>query len=241
MTVQLLQQAKKVIAVELDPRMIAETLKQVQGTEYESHLRIVHGDAIKIDLPYFDVCVANIPYQISSPLVFKLLAHRPAFRCAVIMFQENRLEADSAEKTMYCRLSVNTQLLADVKQCLRVGRNNFRPPPKWNLASYASNQEGRRHPSTFGVGWACQALLLWEDKTLHAVLTTKSVCNLLMANFKTHCALKNIPVPDNINMKELVLETLEAAGLSDARAKKMSVDDFLVLLNAFNQNGIHFA
>ena len=42
-----------------------------------------------------------------------------------------------------------------------------------------------------------------------------------------HCALKNIPVPDNINMKELVLETLEAAGLSDARAKKMSVDDFL--------------
>jgi len=38
------------------------------------------GDVIKMDLPYFDVCVANTPYQISSPLVFKLLAHRPLFR-----------------------------------------------------------------------------------------------------------------------------------------------------------------
>ena len=39
-------------------------------------------------LPYFDVCVANIPYNISSPLLFKLLAHRPMYRSAVIMFQE---------------------------------------------------------------------------------------------------------------------------------------------------------
>lgn len=42
---------------------------------------------MKTELPYFDVCVANIPYQISSPLTFKLLAHRPSFRAAVIMFQ----------------------------------------------------------------------------------------------------------------------------------------------------------
>jgi 18S rRNA (adenine1779-N6/adenine1780-N6)-dimethyltransferase len=31
---------------------------------------------------------------------------------------------------LYCRLSVNTQLLAKVDQLLKVGRNNFRPPPK---------------------------------------------------------------------------------------------------------------
>lgn len=42
---------------------------------------------MQVDLPYFDVCVANIPYQISSPLTFKLLAHKPVFRAAVIMFQ----------------------------------------------------------------------------------------------------------------------------------------------------------
>lgn len=42
--------------------------------------QIIHGDFMKVDLPYFDLVVANIPYNISSPLTFKLLAHRPAFR-----------------------------------------------------------------------------------------------------------------------------------------------------------------
>ena len=88
MTVRILEEVKRLVAVELDPRMIAETLKQVQGTKYQNRLQFIHGDVIKVDLPYFDVCVANSPYQKSSPLVFKLLAHRPIFRCAVIMFQE---------------------------------------------------------------------------------------------------------------------------------------------------------
>ena len=54
---------------------------------FQSKLEMLVGDAIKSDLPFFDVCVANVPYQISSPLVFKLLLHRPFFRCAVLMFQ----------------------------------------------------------------------------------------------------------------------------------------------------------
>lgn len=41
-----------------------------------------------VELPFFDICVANIPYQISSPLTFKLLSHKPMFRCAVLMFQK---------------------------------------------------------------------------------------------------------------------------------------------------------
>lgn len=52
-----------------------------------AHAQVIQADVMKAELPYFDVCVANIPYQISSPLTFKLLAHRPAFRAAVIMFQ----------------------------------------------------------------------------------------------------------------------------------------------------------
>ena len=110
------------------------------------------GDAIKSDLPFFDVCVANVPYQISSPLVFKLLLHRPFFRCAVLMFQvcphrfwfrfgfihinfklqrefAQRLVAQPGDK-LYCRLSINTQLLARVDHLMKVGKNNFRPPPK---------------------------------------------------------------------------------------------------------------
>ena len=70
----------EVIACELDPRMVAELQKRVQGTHWQSKLTVMVGDVIKTELPFFDVCVANVPYQISSPLVFKLLLHRPFFR-----------------------------------------------------------------------------------------------------------------------------------------------------------------
>lgn len=80
MTIKLLDKAKKVIACEVDLRLVAELQKRVQGTVYQPKLHIVVGDVLKTDLPFFDLCVANIPYQISSPLVFKLLLHRPLFR-----------------------------------------------------------------------------------------------------------------------------------------------------------------
>ena len=50
-------------------------------------LSIMIGDFVKAELPYFDVCISNTPYQISSPLVFRLLSHRPLFRTAILMFQ----------------------------------------------------------------------------------------------------------------------------------------------------------
>ena len=116
LTVKLLEHGKKVIAVEFDRRMVREVLKRVEGMDKGKNLEIIHGDVLRVDLPYFDVCVANLPYQISSPFLFKMLAHRPAFRCAVIMFQlefAQRLTARPGDE-LYCRLSVNTQLLAKV-------------------------------------------------------------------------------------------------------------------------------
>lgn len=81
MTVKMLEKSKKVIACEIDTRMIAELQKRVMGTPFQSKLQIMPGDFLKINLQdrdkdlFFDICVANIPYQISSPLVFKLLLH----------------------------------------------------------------------------------------------------------------------------------------------------------------------
>jgi len=132
MTVKLLEKAKKVIACEVDPRMAAELKKRVQGTDMQAKLHVMMGDVLKNELPYFDCCVANMPYQISSPFVFKLLLHRPFFRCAILMFQQEfaqRLVAQPGDK-LYCRLSVNTQLLSRVNHIMKVGKNNFRPPPK---------------------------------------------------------------------------------------------------------------
>lgn len=132
MTMGILEKAKHVVALEYDNRMIRELLKRVEPTEYANKLKVIQGDAVKTAWPFFDVMVANLPYQISSVVVFKLLAHRPMFRCAVLMFQEEfalRLTARPGE-ALYCRLSVNTQLLAKVDQLLKVGKQNFRPPPK---------------------------------------------------------------------------------------------------------------
>ena len=86
LTAALLERGKKVIAVEVDARMVAEVTKRVQTLGYSHKFQMIAGDAIKVPFPFFDLCIANTPYQISSPLVFKLLQHRPIFRCAVLMF-----------------------------------------------------------------------------------------------------------------------------------------------------------
>ena len=72
LTVQLLPLCKKVIAYEVDARMVAELQKRTQTMPHRERLQIVFGDMLKQELPYFDVCVANVPYQISSPIVFKV-------------------------------------------------------------------------------------------------------------------------------------------------------------------------
>ena len=54
----------KVVACEVDPRLAAELQKRVMGTPLQHKLHLVMGDVLKADLPFFDVCVANMPYQV---------------------------------------------------------------------------------------------------------------------------------------------------------------------------------
>uniref|UniRef100_A0A0E0EY13 rRNA adenine N(6)-methyltransferase n=1 Tax=Oryza meridionalis TaxID=40149 RepID=A0A0E0EY13_9ORYZ len=135
---------------------------------------VIQGDVLKCDLPYFDICVANIPYQISSPLTFKLLSHRPISRCAVIMFQREfamRLVAQPGD-SLCCRLSVNVQLLSRVSHLLKVGRNNFRPPPKVD-SSVVRIEPRKPLPPTLG-----------------AIFKQKHALELLEKNYKTMQSLQ---------------------------------------------------
>jgi len=109
LTEKLLQAAKKVIAYEIDPRMVAELRKRFQNTPLIHKLEVVQGNCLHHEFPPFDKCVANVPYAISSALVFKLLK-RPDFKCAVLMFQREfamRVCALPGSEA-YCRLSVNS-------------------------------------------------------------------------------------------------------------------------------------
>ncbi|EPE09745.1 dimethyladenosine transferase [Ophiostoma piceae UAMH 11346] len=131
-TTRILEKARKCIAIELDPRMAAEVTKRVQGGPLQKKLEVLLGDAIKTEFPPFDVCISNTPYQISSPLVFKLLSMPNPPRTAVLMFQKEfaqRLVARPGD-TLYCRLSVNAQFFARITHVLKVGKANFRPPPQ---------------------------------------------------------------------------------------------------------------
>jgi 18S rRNA (adenine1779-N6/adenine1780-N6)-dimethyltransferase len=247
MTVPLLEGSKRVVAMEFDSRMVREVLKRVEHTPLEHKLQVVQGDAIKTRWPFFDVCVANVPYQISSALVFKLLSHRPMFRCAVLMFQEEfalRLTARPGE-ALYCRLSVNVQLMAKVDQLIKVGRNNFRPPPK--VESRVVRIELRNPPPPVNFQeWDGMIRLLFnrKNKTLRSVLMTKPTLKLLGDNRRTHQALQastDDMEDDSQSIKEILEEVTGNERWAGQRASKLNLDDFLELLAEFNKRGIHFA
>eukprot|EP01111_Echinosteliopsis_oligospora_P004828 TRINITY_DN17917_c0_g1_i1.p1 TRINITY_DN17917_c0_g1~~TRINITY_DN17917_c0_g1_i1.p1 ORF type:complete len:307 (-),score=65.53 TRINITY_DN17917_c0_g1_i1:23-943(-) len=243
LTVKLLEQAKKVIAVELDPRMASEVHKRVQAGPHAGKFQLIVGDFMKVELPYFDICVANVPYQISSPLTFKLLAHRPVFRSAVLMFQREfalRLAAQPGDP-LYCRLTVNTQLLSRVQHLMKVGKNNFRPPPKVESSVVRIAPLQPPPPINF-MEWDGLVRLCFErkNKTLGAIFKLDNVLRLLEENYKTVCALNNIPLPDPMpSMKEKVLAVLEKGEFLEKRSAKLDINDFLKLLMSFHEENIH--
>ncbi|KAG8077577.1 hypothetical protein GUJ93_ZPchr0007g3419 [Zizania palustris] len=210
---------KSVVAIELDPRMVLELNRRFQGTPLSSRLKVIQGDVLKCDLPYFDICVANIPYQISSPLTFKLLSHRPIFRCAVIMFQHEfamRLVAKAGD-SLYCRLSVNVQLLSRVSHLIKVGRNNFRPPPKVDSSVVRIEPRKPLPPVSFKE-WDGLVRLCFnrKNKTLGSIFKQKKVLALLEKNYKT-------------------MQSLQLTSDAETGNEKMSVDDVALLAHMVDE------
>lgn len=216
LTKKLLEAAKTVVAVELDPRMVLELQRRFQGTPLSNRLKVIQGDVLKCDLPYFDICVANIPYQISSPLIFKLLSHRPIFRCAVIMFQREfamRLVAQPGDN-LYCRLSVNTQLLARVSHLLKVGKNNFRPPPKVDSSVVRIEPRKPLPPVSFKE-WDGLVRICFNrrNKTLRAIFRQKNIISMLEKNYKTLQALQISPAEEMVMDASVLGSSGEGLGM----------------------------
>ncbi|GMH58982.1 hypothetical protein TL16_g02732, partial [Triparma laevis f. inornata] len=243
LTVKLLERCQKLNAIEYDPRMVREVSKRVEGTTDGHKLTVIHGDALKTSFPFFNVCVANVPYQISSGLVFKLLGHRPFFRCAVMMFQEEfalRLSARPGEN-LYCRLSVNTQLLARVDQLMKVGRNNFRPPPK--VESRVVRIEPRNPPPPVNfTEWDGMVRLLFnrKNKTIFSVLNNKSTYKVLEENVKTKKAFEEREMGEEKGEERKGEVDVKQEFYKDKRVTRLDIDDLLKLLSEFNKRGIHF-
>ena len=94
--------------------------------------QVIAGDAVEVEFPEFDVCVANIPYGISSPLIAKLLFGPYRFRTATLLLQKEfarRLVATPGDGE-YNRLAANVRLVADVRLLMDVSKRDFVPVPR---------------------------------------------------------------------------------------------------------------
>lgn len=93
--------------------------------------------------------------------------------------------------TLYCRLSVNTQLLSRISHLLKVGRNNFRPPPKVDSSVVRIEPRKPLPPVNFKE-WDGLVRICFnrKNKTLGSIFRQKSVLSLLEKNYKTLQALQ---------------------------------------------------
>jgi len=122
---ELLVSKGDLIAVEKD-KWLSVVLKQ----KFKDSAEIIEGDILNWDVPPIDVIVANLPYSISSPILFRLFNYE--WTRAILMFQEefaNRLVAKPGSK-IYGRLSVMANHYVDTKKLFKVSKTAFQPQPK---------------------------------------------------------------------------------------------------------------
>ena len=122
---ELLSSKGNLIAIEKD-KWLAVVLKQ----KFKENVEIIEGDILKWNVPPIDVIVANLPYSISSPILFRLFNYE--WTRAILMFQEefaNRLVAKPGSK-IYGRLSVMANHFVDTKKLFKVSKTAFQPQPK---------------------------------------------------------------------------------------------------------------
>ncbi|XP_047311226.1 ribosomal RNA small subunit methyltransferase, mitochondrial [Impatiens glandulifera] len=132
LTMKLLESASKVVAVEIDKRMIEFLNKRSSDIGVADRLTVICDDALKTEFPPFDIIVANIPYGISSPLIAKLVFGTNHFRSATLLLQKEfarRLLANPGDSE-FNRLAVNVKLVADVEFIMDVSKRDFLPCPK---------------------------------------------------------------------------------------------------------------
>ncbi len=136
LTELLVPRARRVVLIEYD-RALAALLRQ----KYESlgAVSVIQRDVL--DVPLGDVAgdeyalVGNVPYYITTPILFHAL-ERPRARRAVFLVQREvaeRIVAPPGDRE-YGALSVNVQALADAELLFRVAAGSFQPPPKVDSA-----------------------------------------------------------------------------------------------------------
>jgi 16S rRNA (adenine1518-N6/adenine1519-N6)-dimethyltransferase len=124
----------RLVLVELDDELARRLREDFAATE---HVRVVHADILDLDLedvsedPGRLKVIGNIPYNITTPILFSLLERNPRPRAIVLMVQRevaDRILASPGSKA-FGALAVGVQSIARAERVLNVGRHAFKPAP----------------------------------------------------------------------------------------------------------------
>ena len=130
MTRWLAERAGRVIAVELDPPLVAELRRTFAGNP---HVEILEGNILTVPLPAGRMrCFGNLPYYITAPILMRLFEHASQFDEIVVMVQKEvgeRIAAQPGSRD-YGLLSVTAQFYTRPKLMFTIPPGAFQPPPK---------------------------------------------------------------------------------------------------------------
>jgi 16S rRNA (adenine1518-N6/adenine1519-N6)-dimethyltransferase len=210
LTEKLIPRARKVVAIEADGRMCNHLL---QRFGHANNFELRHEDALRADLPPFDVCVSNLPYQISSPITFKLLER--SFIRACLMYQlefaERMVAKPGTEE--YSRLSVSAQHRAACKIEFKVPRGAFWPQPRVDSAVVTITPR----PPSYEIA---------DEKLFHAVV--KVLFSHRRKKIRTTLADNALSIWME---RETVLSLLEGTRFGDERVEMMAPAEIAELAN----------
>ncbi|CAL1408628.1 unnamed protein product [Linum trigynum] len=267
LTLRLLPVARKVVAVELDRRMVEVLHKRVAESGFQDSLSVICQDALKVDFPPFDLVVANIPYGISSPLIIKLVYGENPFQSATLLLQKEfarRLLANPGDSE-FNRLAVNVKLVADVEFVMDVSKRDFHPCPKVD-SSVVIIRPKPEVPEVNLAEWCSFTKTCFgkKNKTLGATFKQKKkVLELLELSTRTVSDSRNDEGYENDDeesdydeeemespgcgsgttlglFKEKIIGVLRSGGFEDKRPVKMKNEELLELLSLLNQSGVFF-
>jgi 16S rRNA (adenine1518-N6/adenine1519-N6)-dimethyltransferase len=209
--------ARRVVAIERDPRAIA-ALGEV-AAHHPGRLQLVEGDALELDAAAFAEpprkIVANLPYNIATALLLRWLDRIDQYESLTLMFQREVAErlVASPRQPAYGRLSVIVQWLTEPKILFDLPPSAFVPPPK------VTSSVVRLTPRPEPLSPAAKPVL--ERVTAAAFGQRRKMLR---------SSLKTLGAP--------VDALIAAAGLSPtARAEELSVADFCALARALQASG----
>ena len=221
LTENIAKKAKRVIAVEID-RNLVEVLKDKLGV-YDN-VEVHCGDILKFDFNSISEThsskikiIGNVPYNISSPLIFRLLSFRPVISDFMLMLQKEIVQrlVSVPDNKIYGVPSVILQMFASVEKIFEVPSTCFYPQPKVESAVIRG-------------AFLHKPLMDLADATFFTQLVKASFAQrrkMLINN------LKNSKLLDDIEEAK-IKEVLKAAGIDGKRrGETLSVEEFGKLSN----------